>query len=449
MIVDAQGMKSWPYWQPGQGPEFRFARDEEYAEQLKALLEMAVNARTRSVFPVGAHLSSGIDSSALAVLAARSLRSEGKALAGGFSWSPALQPDEEVLENDERLLIQQVCTQENIRAYYAKVRPRHLAEIRFRRRLNSMFDWSQEVDIRRQAEALGIRTLLSGWGGDELIAFNGRGFFLEMLRHGRWLTCFQELKMRADLHNSNVLNGVLSKLILPWISDELIATLCPNGKIARRIQRVQRDIPRAFRDDFRFRIASSQPLQKPELSERMGVRPFQLALIDNGHLVNYIESWTMSGARHGITYTYPLLDRRIVEFALGLPPEMFMKNGWKRWLYRESLDGILPDNIRWNKRKHEPSRSAQRTERLAIQREYVDPWFKNALREWVYSGGEFICLDPERVKNATSGDHKNDDNESSRAETGLIQAFKVELLVNRALADEMEARMGELDTCGK
>lgn len=32
-----------------------------------------------------------------------------------------------------------------------------------------------------------------------------------------------------------------------------------------------------------------------------------------------MEGWAASGARPGIEYAHPLLDRRVLEFALGLP----------------------------------------------------------------------------------------------------------------------------------
>jgi hypothetical protein len=40
--------------------------------------------------------------------------------------------------------------------------------------------------VRQQARTQGIRVLLSGWGGDELVTFNGRGYLTDLFRRGRW-----------------------------------------------------------------------------------------------------------------------------------------------------------------------------------------------------------------------------------------------------------------------
>ena len=83
-----------------------------------------------------------------------------------------------------------------------------------------------------------------------------------------------------------------------------------------------------------------------------------------------MEGWAASGARRGIEYRYPLLDRRLLEFALGLPPEQFRRGRWNRWLMRHALgaalrgappgtsaDGpVLPPEICWNRSKADPAR---------------------------------------------------------------------------------------------
>ena len=66
-----------------------------------------------------------------------------------------------------------------------------------------------------------------------------------------------------------------------------------------------------------------------------------LWLLRNGGLGERIEGWAAGGARRGIEYRYPLLDRRLLEFALGLPPEQFLRGKWNRWLMRHALRDVL------------------------------------------------------------------------------------------------------------
>jgi asparagine synthase (glutamine-hydrolysing) len=92
----------------------------------------------------------------------------------------------------------------------------------------------------------------------------------------------------------------------------------------------------------------------------------QRLLLNNGHVTVRAEAWAASGARHGIEYRYPLLDRRLLEFGLGIPPDQLVGKGWNRYLFRRAVEGMLPDDIRWRRSKVDPAaRSA--AQQLALQ----------------------------------------------------------------------------------
>jgi hypothetical protein len=95
----------------------------------------------------------------------------------------------------------------------------------------------------------------------------------------------------------------------------------------------------------------------------------QSALLRLGHLQGRMEAWAGHGAALGLTYTFPLLDRRMIEFALSLPGRMFFQEGWKRWLYRKSMIGLLPDVVLWNPFKYDNAALRQLN---SVRREPVD-----------------------------------------------------------------------------
>jgi asparagine synthase (glutamine-hydrolysing) len=76
-------------------------------------------------------------------------------------------------------------------------------------------------------------------------------------------------------------------------------------------------------------------------------------------VLNRLESWAASGRRVGIEYRYPLLDKRIVEFALGLPAEMFRRKGHPRYLFRYVVRDFLPQEVWASIHKNEPVRIAK------------------------------------------------------------------------------------------
>ena len=85
------------YWRPEEIPAARPAADNAYAEQFLDLYGKAVRDRLRGG-PVGVHLSGGLDSSSVAVLAARAPRRQGRPVPPAFSWllefALSLPPDQ-------------------------------------------------------------------------------------------------------------------------------------------------------------------------------------------------------------------------------------------------------------------------------------------------------------------------------------------------------------------
>jgi asparagine synthase (glutamine-hydrolysing) len=360
LTLDASGLRRWVYWQPGQTAEWRYSDEQEYMEELLCLLQSAVACRMPGAHPVGAHISGGLDSSSVAVLAHRIQKTQARTLTG-FSWSPPLPENAaDLLPNDERSLVEAVRQAEGFPIRYTRLTPAHILA-HAHRDITVQPSSTLQIELASSAVAagLGIRIMLSGWGGDELMAFNGRGYFSDLLRRGHWLTLQRGFTQRARLYGGSVWAQWISAAIYPLIPTPILRILRPLDFPSPR------PLPTCLRSSFVAALAGINPLSAPDTDERPGVRQMQIALLQHGHLSYRMESWASHGATLGITYAYPLLDQRLVEFALSVPDYLFFKNGWKRYLYRTALAGILPDSLRWQKVKEDPAmakatRSARR-----------------------------------------------------------------------------------------
>ena len=167
-----------------------------------------------------------------------------------------------------------------------------------------------EEAVQRGAAASGVRVLLSGWGGDEAVSFNGRGFHQHLLLGGRWLRLAAEYRATSRPFRT--------------LADAALSIVHPGLRV-RLGRRWRGEEPRRRRwliDPAFARRAKPLPVESFRL---IGVRRTQARLLRSGHLCQRIEGWAASGARHGIAYRYPLLDRRLLELALGLPPEQFRR----------------------------------------------------------------------------------------------------------------------------
>jgi asparagine synthase (glutamine-hydrolysing) len=353
LVFNLTGLTTTCYWQPGQNPDRVYAQEEDYIQEMLSLLEAAIACRCDSPFEVGAHLSGGLDSSSMAVLGDRYLKTQGKRITG-FSWAPPLPDDPQSLEaDDERHFVEAVRQEADLTVRYNRLTSAHYLTYQQRDyTVQPTTTLQLELATSEEAASLGIRTILSGWGGDELLVFNGRGYFADLLRRGQWGTCYQELKLRNQLHGGKVWKDVIIRGLFPCLPLNILKRIRPKEypDIA--------PLPSYLKPDFATALAAVEPLGKTELRERPGARRMQIALLQNGHIPYRLESWASHGMSLGLTYAFPLLDRRIVEFALSIPDYYFFKNGWKRYLYRSGMAGILPDSVRWNKHKTDPAMAA-------------------------------------------------------------------------------------------
>ena len=347
--VDAAGrsaVRLARHWQPEQAPAVRRASDDDYAEEFLSLYSQAVAARLQGEDPIGVHLSGGLDSSGIAVLAARALRRSGRPPPLAFSWlqdTAGKQPSEAHAPEYER--IDAVCRQEGLAVFHRAPNAEDIVRVlRLDGARPGVHVLASEEVVQRCAAERGVRVLLSGWGGDQAASFNGRGHHAHLLLRGRWGRLLSLGRARG--------NGPLRTLAsaaLPLLPSDV-----------RRWLRGRRQgfggepwLWRWFVDPALAKAHHVGPKRRPRL---LSMRQAMVRLLSSGALVERIEGWAAGGARHGIEYRYPLLDRRLLEFALGLPPEQFLRGEWDRWLMRHALRGVLPASILWHGDKSDPAR---------------------------------------------------------------------------------------------
>ena len=56
-----------------------------------------------------------------------------------------------------------------------------------------------------------------------------------------------------------------------------------------------------------------------------------------------------------IELRHPFFDKRLVEFCLAIPTEQKFSNGWDRVIMRRAMDGIIPKEVQWRKKKSDLS----------------------------------------------------------------------------------------------
>ena len=353
LTVERGRVRTHRWWRPEETPLTAVVTDQTLAEACLALLSEAVRDRVRDRRSVGVHVSGGLDSSAVAVLAARELRGQGLPAPLAFAWHPPPGPGVlNAAEAAEYGRIEAVRRQEGLQVFYRS--PEAADVVAFLRRDGTRGDDEStlihEDVVQRAAAEQGVEVLLSGWGGDEGISFNGLCYYPQLLRSGQVARLWGEVRDRSRCPVA----GVLTEAVLPLVSPGAAVWLknVRRGGLPFRRLLLPKNVT-FIHPEFARRV---RPLPAGAVVPRAGVREMQIHLLQNGHLHKRTEGWAASGAHHGIEYRYPLLDRRVLEFALGLPPQQYRRGRWSRWLMRRVLAPIVPPEVVWNTDDREPVR---------------------------------------------------------------------------------------------
>lgn len=332
LVVKGGALRLRRWWRPEEAPRLPPASDDDCAAQFLHLYRQAVRDRLRGPDPVGVHLSGGLDSSSIAVLAARELRSQGRPPPLAFSHLPVLgeAPGDREYEADYAA-VAAVAGQEGLQVFHEV--PDFLSAIRADPVFPVNRSQGGESKVQRRAAAQGVRVLLSGWGGDEGVSYLGRGHYAALLLRGRWARFLAETRAAGENPLGEAARALL--MVSPQ-GHELRVAMRRLGKRLRGVPVLERRV--VVNAEF---ARSLRPLPKKRWL-RAGVRRSQLARLLSGGVTQVMEDWAASGARCGLEYRYPLADRRLLEFALGLPPEQFKRPEGSRWLMRHALSPRRP-----------------------------------------------------------------------------------------------------------
>jgi asparagine synthase (glutamine-hydrolysing) len=368
LTVTPAGIHTSRYWSPDDAPELRFANAGDYAEQLQFLFGQSVECRLRSAFPIGSHLSGGLDSSAVSVMASRILRERGRELAT-FSWSPPPDPAAGLHPEGEYARIDAVCRQEDLSCNYAPVTKASLIS-NFQRdfTVEPVSMMPRESNVQARAQARQVRVMLSGWGGDDAVTCRAVTSPAHYLANHQWAEFGRACQ--SWLHPSGLKaqgpGGLLRELTMLNLPDALYARTRRNAFQAHKSPCVQLAFARLYQEQVKH-------MRGPALRRLAGVRPTICRFLDSGHLSLRAEHWAGSGARHGMVYRYPLLDRRLVEFALGVPPSQSRETDQRRSLFRQAVIGMLPPSVEWDAVKREPATfAALEKEHIQAHSEFAD-----------------------------------------------------------------------------
>ena len=319
------------YWPTGPIEPIRYRRDEEYVEHFRDLLAQAVRCRLPNDGDVAVLMSGGLDSTSVAAMAATEFEASGRSV-HSISWV-----FDELERADERRFIEPVVRQLGLRAHYVfgddewPLRDLATWPVREEAPWQGPYCRLQQSAYRVSREN-GARVLLTGELGDQIFA-DAEFWLRDLLTdHGpsaalRALRAEVAERGVASILRSGPVRSAMSRAVgwrgrrpapPPWLTPSAQALVVETRESLRR-------------EGFPLPAREFSTLH-PRILDPMGALASSLA--------------QPAARQAGIDLRRPYRDRRLIEFALGIPAHLLRRPGWTKWILRQAMRGHLPDPVR-------------------------------------------------------------------------------------------------------
>ena len=349
VTVTAEGLVTRRHWQPSRR-RIALRRPEDYSEALRDLLDQAVFCRLRGTGDVGASLSGGFDSGAVAATAARLLAPSGRRVIA-FTGVPregydGPAPRTGIIDEGPHAAataalypnIEHVLVRNEGRSPLADLDRRFfLLERPVRGICATGWSISFENAVRKRK----LRVLLGGGLGNMGLSYDGMELLPELFRSGRWLRLWWEASALVASQRMRW-RGVLANTFGPWCPPALWGWVNEiGGKYAPEVGDYTAINPHRLDElglPARARARNHDLFYRP-WKDGFAMRLHNLQTIDPGNF----HKGGLGGLQ--VDYRDPTADVRLLEFCFAVPTEQFLRDGLLRALARRALADRLPKQV--------------------------------------------------------------------------------------------------------
>ena len=327
------------YWRFSINPSKKLNFNDASVE-LWDLLNRSVKERIQADVPVGVFLSGGLDSSAVALAAAKNSMEKIKTFSIGFD-------DNSFDESKYSLEVANFIKSDHYIKKFGFDDLKNLIP-----KINNILDEPiSDVSILptflvSQAASEKVKVVLGGDGSDELFA--GYAPF-KALRYAQFFSNLMPEKLRTSIHNTSTLLPVKHNYFsLDFKIKRFLYGLKHSPSLWNQTwitQIYKEDLSEIFNQKIEYENVFSDSIREWNSSSSDNIFDKSLEFYTNFYLQNILMKVDRSSMINSIEVRSPFLDNKIVDFAQSLPFNYKLRNGRTKMILKKSLKNKLPKKI--------------------------------------------------------------------------------------------------------
>jgi len=309
---------------------------KNYFHDFRVQFERSVRIRLRSDVKVGSCLSGGLDSSAIVCMMNDIMSSRVVEAVGQKIETVSSCFDDNAF--DEREYIDEVVNSTASNRNYVFPSPEEFWQtldqliLQQDEPFGSASVYAQWCVLRKAKES-GIKVLLDGQGGDEVLAGYRKFLYfyiLTLLRSGKLITACNEIIGALQRGDEGLLDFTAAKRYLP----KMIGVLIPH------VQKLFLPEFNSLRNQSTVRLGAQDGLVERQIRD--------LTVTSVPALLRYEDRNSMAFA---VETRLPFLDHELVQRVVNYPQEYKIRHGRTKHVLREALADIIPEKIRTRRTK--------------------------------------------------------------------------------------------------
>ncbi len=337
--ANTQSVSLSKYWEPDAEKKQPQASEQEYIEGLKHHFEQAVKCRLRSDYEIGAELSGGLDSSGIVGVAHNLIGDKLVTFSNTLATSAT---DPKLLKTSERKHIEEVTNYFNIKNKVfitEDIWDNRLEETDFLLQLNDgleMWNPTWQLGMKKAALQKGVRTMLSGFPGDQMVTDRGNQKHLYYLESNQYFNYWKSTKNYNDL----------VERLMPFIPHNIAYAIhkARNLFLKNKGLEVATDL---FKIPIKYKLnrEDTEWHKKAFQTRYNSIAHYQKARLLKPMVQLRMEAETRQGIYYKTEPRFPMADIRLIEYYLSLPSHVKFMGTMNRYIYRKAVKDYLPEKI--------------------------------------------------------------------------------------------------------